>query len=144
MSQRNLGPFGPRRPGFVKRIAGPLRRLATTLLVAALLAAAIATLASAAAAHDLAGAGPQARTPDERMAKLCTSTAMAARLACQHDVEDDYWTTVVSCNDLDDSDARSACLAEAEAVRARSRIVCAMRFEVRYELCVASDGAHCR
>lgn len=71
----------------------------------------------------------------------CTNTSKAARMACQHEVKDDFWITTGECINLSDLAAREKCKQEARAVLKEGKEDCAGQYDARREVCNALGEA---
>ena len=69
--------------------------------------------------------------------KYCSETASAAYIACQNEVEDDYWIAVGNCINVSDADERKECKNEAWAQRKGEdgKELCKEQREARLEVC---------
>lgn len=73
----------------------------------------------------------------------CSETAMAAYIACQNEVEDDYWIAVGNCLNVEDPDERRECKADAWAERTDGKELCPEQREARLEICeVLGEGRY--
>ncbi|MGH7818401.1 MAG: hypothetical protein ACREQ9_01385 [Candidatus Binatia bacterium] len=71
----------------------------------------------------------------------CTRTSQAARAACGHEAEDDFWIARGICANLADEGASKACRASARESRGEMRAECREQFAAREELCDALGQA---
>ena len=73
--------------------------------------------------------------PGPGIRNACSETALAARNACQGEMEDDYWIAVGKCQNLGDARERKSCLAEALAARTEAEALCQAQLVAREEVC---------
>jgi len=65
----------------------------------------------------------------------CTRTAGALLMACQHEVEDDFWVAKAICENISDPAAREKCRQETEVAREEARMLCGQQYDARLKLC---------
>ena len=67
----------------------------------------------------------------------CNTIAKNARIACNAEVNDDYWIAIGNCNNISDRGDRAECKQDAWAERKEAKEECADQFEARRDLCEA-------
>jgi hypothetical protein len=70
--------------------------------------------------------------------KYCSETAVAAYIACQNEIEDDYWIAVGNCINLSDPDERKECKYGEEGAwtqRKEGKELCSEQRVARLEIC---------
>jgi hypothetical protein len=80
---------------------------------------------------DISQAGKRSRD----RARFCSRTAMAAFVACQNEIKDDYWIAVGNCNNISETEPRAECLEDANAEYKEGKELCGDQREARLELC---------
>ena len=75
----------------------------------------------------------------EQGTEFCTKTTKAAFKACQHEVLDDYWTSIGNCNNL--SDGHKDCGQEANLLLKEGKKECGDQRAGRLEVCGAIGEA---
>jgi hypothetical protein len=72
---------------------------------------------------------------------FCTRTSQAARIACQNEVRDDFWTTAGICDNFSDPTARKECKSAAEKTSTENSQACGDQFAARQDVCAALGQA---
>lgn len=83
-------------------------------------------------------AGPSALASGNKSRKndnACSTTARDARLACSHEVSDDFWIAAGNCENIADPDERSVCLHEARDALRESARECQEQHDARRDVC---------
>ncbi len=73
--------------------------------------------------------------------RFCSKTSLAARLACNNEIGDDYWIAIGNCNNLSDPDDRKDCKIDAWDEKKEGRGECKEQYEARQEVCEALGEA---
>ncbi len=69
--------------------------------------------------------------------RYCTATAVFQFVACENEVQDDFFTATAICLNLSETEERNECSAEAFAASHEGRSLCREQREARRELCLA-------
>jgi len=72
---------------------------------------------------------------DERGRAFCSGTASYVRMACRHELKDDYRIAFATCINVTDPHARWECWSDAKADKRVAREECQEQFEARLEVC---------
>ncbi len=73
--------------------------------------------------------------------KPCTRTANVAALACQHEIQDDYWIAIGKCNNLSGDGARVQCNKDAKLALKDGEADCGAQRKARLDVCDAVGEA---
>jgi hypothetical protein len=71
----------------------------------------------------------------DRRAGACTRSAKQVETSCSYGLNDDYWASVASCNQIADRREASECLEAAKASRKEAEKLCEAQLRERLELC---------
>jgi len=121
----------------------------TPHLIVALAVASLGLASTAVAGHRSTGDHDRVKSPvtldhhddeDGAGAPFCTQSAYAAFIACQAEVQDDFWVATAGCIDESEWAERRACNAEAKEDRKDAKEECGEQFEARRDLCDLLGG----
>lgn len=85
--------------------------------------------------------GTAAATGTQNGGGACSATARAARQACGHEAQDDYWIAVGNCNNRGKPGERAACLRDARDELDEGAAECGDQFDARQDVCAALGQA---
>jgi hypothetical protein len=108
-----------------RHASGVCTRLAITISMAVMIGLTLDQgLAASRGANDEGGGG-----------KFCSRTARLVMRACEHGVQNDYWTALAICTNVSDAAERAECLADATTSRREDDDLCREQLSGRLAAC---------